>query len=90
MRWQKQRLVNWLQCQAELKAIREVLIPRYAEIEMIILFGSYAKGKWVEDVYTEKGTTYEYKSDYDLLIILSKNEHANSYRGKSRRLLTLS
>src|ERR1700741_2235393 len=62
----------------ELMAIKEALIPRFAEIEMIILFGSYARGKWVEDVYTEKGTTYEYKSDYDLLIILSKNGHANS------------
>lgn len=62
----------------ELMAIKEALIPRFAEIEMIILFGSYARGKWVEDVYTEKGTTYEYKSDYDLLIILSKNGQANS------------
>ena len=62
----------------ELMALKEALIPRFAEIEMIILFGSYARGKWVEDVYTEKGTTYEYKSDYDLLIILSKNGHANS------------
>jgi uncharacterized protein len=59
-------------------ALKEALIPRFAEIEMIILFGSYARGKWVEDVYTEKGTTYEYKSDYDLFIILSKNGHANS------------
>ncbi len=62
----------------ELTALKEALIPRFAEIEMIILFGSYARGKWVEDVYTEKGTTYEYKSDYDLLIILSKNGQANS------------
>lgn len=59
-------------------ALKEALIPRFSEIEMIILFGSYARGKWVEDVYTEKGTTYEYKSDYDLLIILSKNGQANS------------
>lgn len=64
--------------QAELKAIVSALIPRFSEIEMIILFGSYARGKWVEDVYTEKGTTYEYRSDYDLLVILSKNGHANS------------
>jgi len=62
----------------ELMALKHALIPRFAEIEMVILFGSYARGKWVEDVYTEKGTTYEYKSDYDLLIILSKNGHANS------------
>ena len=36
---------------------------------MIILFGSYATGKWVEDRYVEDGTTYEYKSDFDILII---------------------
>lgn len=63
---------------AELKSIVTALIPRFAEIEMIILFGSYARGTWVEDKYMEKGNTYEYKSDYDLLIILSKNGHANS------------
>jgi uncharacterized protein len=64
--------------QAELKAIVAALIPRYAEVEMIILFGSYARGTFVEDKYIEKGTTYEYKSDYDLLIVLSKNGQANS------------
>ena len=64
--------------QAELKAIKEALIPRYGEIEMIILFGSYARGTFVEDKYVEKGITYEYKSDYDLLIMMSKNGHANS------------
>ena len=64
--------------QAELKAIVGALIPKYGEIEMIILFGSYARGNWVEDKYVDKGITYEYKSDYDLLIILSKNGHAGS------------
>lgn len=64
--------------QAELKAIKEALIPRWGEIEMIILFGSYARGNWVEDKYEDKGIIYEYKSDYDLLIILSKNGQANA------------
>jgi HEPN domain-containing protein/predicted nucleotidyltransferase len=64
--------------QAELKAIKEALIPRYSEIELILLFGSYARGNWVEDKYVEKGITYEYKSDYDLLIICSKNSQANA------------
>jgi HEPN domain-containing protein len=63
--------------QAELKAIVGAVIPRFGEIEMIILFGSYARGNWVEDTYTEKGITYHYKSDYDLLIILAKNSQAN-------------
>lgn len=64
--------------QAELKAIVSALIPKYGEIEMIILFGSYARGNWVEDKYTENGSIYGYKSDYDLLIILSDNKKSNA------------
>ena len=64
--------------QAELKAIVGAVIPKFTEIEMIILFGSYARGNWVEDSFVEKGVTHVYKSDYDLLIILHKNAHANS------------
>jgi predicted nucleotidyltransferase/HEPN domain-containing protein len=64
--------------QAELKAIVGAVIPKFSEIEMIILFGSYARGNWVEDSFVEKGITHVYKSDYDLLIILHKNAHANS------------
>jgi len=64
--------------QAELQGIKTALIPRYAEIEMVILFGSYARGNWVEDKYVEKGITYEYKSDYDLLLVMSNNSKANS------------
>lgn len=65
--------------QRELKGIVTVLIPRFAEIEMIILFGSHARNTWVEEYYTEKGTQYSYISDYDLLIILNKNSQANSH-----------
>jgi len=64
--------------QAELKAIVAALIPRISDIEMIILYGSYARGTWVEDKYVENGNTYEYKSDYDLLIIVNKNSQANA------------
>lgn len=49
--------------------IREVVDP-----EKIILFGSHAKGGWVEDRYTDKhGTAYEYISDYDLLVVTKDN-----------------
>lgn len=49
--------------------IREVVNP-----EKIILFGSYAKGGWVEDRYTDKhGTLYEYISDYDFLVVTKDN-----------------
>ncbi|MGF7151549.1 putative nucleotidyltransferase/HEPN domain-containing protein [Sphingomonas zeicaulis] len=36
-------------------------------IEKIILYGSYARGGWVDEPFTAKG----YKSDYDLLIIVN-------------------
>ena len=46
---------------------------------MIILFGSYATGKYVHrDRYVEDGIIYEYKSDYDLLIILSQVKQADN------------
>lgn len=64
--------------QAELRQIVGALIPQYKDIEMVILYGSYARGTWVEDKYVENGNTYEYKSDYDLLIIVNSNSQANA------------
>ncbi|MDD5728664.1 MAG: HEPN domain-containing protein, partial [Victivallales bacterium] len=41
--------------------------------------GSYATGKYVHrDRYVEDGIIYEYRSDYDLLIILSQNKQADN------------
>lgn len=49
--------------------IREVVNP-----EMIILFGSYAKGTYVENRYHAKdGTINEYISDYDFLVVTKDN-----------------
>jgi uncharacterized protein len=52
--------------------LREItsIIKENADVEMIILFGSYARNDWVEDIYTEGHITYEYKSDYDILVIV--------------------
>lgn len=52
----------------ELKEITSI-IKENADVEMIILFGSYARGTWVEDIYKEGHITYEYKSDYDILVV---------------------
>jgi len=62
--------------QADLKKIQAELIPRYAEIEMIILFGSYARGDWKIDEYMENGNRYSYRSDYDLLIVTNNSDKA--------------
>jgi uncharacterized protein len=40
---------------------------RKARIQKVILYGSYARGTWVDEPHTAKG----YQSDYDLLIIVS-------------------
>ncbi len=64
--------------QAELKAIKDALIPKYWEIEMIILFGSYARGDWQNEEYVENGVRYSYMSDFDLLIILNNSDKANA------------
>jgi uncharacterized protein len=48
----------------QLKALTEIIRAK-VPAEMIILFGSYARGGWVED-YQEK---YEYVSDFDILVI---------------------
>ena len=45
---------------------------------MIILFGSYSTGRWVEDRYIEEGTTYEYTSDIDILVVTRKEKSAQN------------
>ncbi len=56
--------------QRELREITDVILRETAP-EMIILFGSYARGNWVEDRFTdpEDHKTYEYRSDYDICVI---------------------
>jgi len=63
--------------QAELKkavsAIRKAMKP-----EMIILYGSYARGDFVEsDKYKEGHITYEYQSDFDILVLVESEKLAS-------------
>lgn len=61
--------------QQELARVKEIIIERFEacerdfiQLEIIILFGSYATGRCVEDSYVQEGTTYEYKSDLDIFV----------------------
>ncbi|MFA6716795.1 MAG: nucleotidyltransferase domain-containing protein, partial [Victivallaceae bacterium] len=71
----------------ELKAITGI-IAEMIDAEFIILFGSHARGDWVEDRYVgDDGILYEYQSDYDLLIVvkdLPKYQY-KGYRNKIKR-----
>lgn len=69
--------------QNELNEIVKFVIDTRS-VEMIILFGSFARGDWVEDKYVENGTTYEYKSDYDLLFVVDSEEKAHKYKAAKK------
>lgn len=64
--------------QNEILRIVEI-IKEVANPEMIILFGSYAKGTFKEHSYVGRdGIRYEYTSDYDLLVVM-KDSPEKSY-----------
>jgi HEPN domain-containing protein/predicted nucleotidyltransferase len=60
--------------QKELKSVADS-IAQLVNPEKIILFGSYATGKWQEDQHMEGHITYEYISDYDLLIATRQGDN---------------
>src|ERR1700737_1683402 len=64
--------------QQELQKIVES-IRRYPDVEAIILFGSYARGNWVEE-YEDDGVHVRYQSDYDLLVIVKTPGHFKQHR----------
>jgi len=60
----------------ELDIVKEIIIERFEKcnkhgfkLEKIILFGSYARGKWVKDRYITNDIVNEYKSDFDILVV---------------------
>ena len=74
------------QKQQEILAIAETL-HSMVKPEMIILFGSYARGNWVDDSYTENQITYTYKSDFDFLVVVDDERKANIKEKKIREKL---
>ena len=71
--------------QEELKLITSTIREFSPDIQMIILFGSYARGNWVEDKYVEDGITFEYCSDYDVLILVGTKRNI-ILKGFSKRI----
>jgi uncharacterized protein len=59
--------------QQELQRVTQLIVETVGP-EKVILYGSHARGNWVEDRYTEGHITYEYISDYDLLVITKAGE----------------
>ena len=55
------------------RVIREVAGE---DLARLILFGSYARGDWVEDCNVEDNIVYSYRSDFDLLAVVEKRTRA--------------
>ena len=68
----------------ELALVRDIILDKFSDVQMIILFGSYARGTWVEDIYTKGHITYEYKSDFDILVITESKKEANNMSDQHR------
>ncbi|WP_051313248.1 HEPN domain-containing protein [Sporocytophaga myxococcoides] len=68
----------------ELKLITDHIAAQM-QPDYVLLFGSYARGNWVEDEYTEDGILYGYKSDYDILVI-TETKLDNALSNKWREL----
>ena len=63
--------------QGEIESIKKVILKHVPAV-MVILFGSYARGGWVEDYQGR----HEYVSDYDILIIIAKKD---DFKGMEKR-----
>ncbi len=68
----------------ELQSITDAIV-QFVQPQMIILFGSYSRGTWVEDRYYEDGILYEYKSDYDILVVTEHHQDMPPRLGKQVR-----
>jgi HEPN domain-containing protein len=66
--------INYLpeEKQEDLKYLVGLILKRIPQTEMIILYGSYATGKYIEyDSRIEFGIRTTYMSDYDILVVTS-------------------
>jgi predicted nucleotidyltransferase/HEPN domain-containing protein len=62
--------------QDELERIKDIILEKIGDVRMIVLFGSYARGQWVEDIHTEGHTTHVYESDFDILVTTKSKKTA--------------
>jgi HEPN domain-containing protein/predicted nucleotidyltransferase len=68
----------------ELQSITDAIV-QFVQPQMVILFGSYSRGNWVEDKYYEDGILYEYKSDFDILVVTEHHQDMPPRLGKQVR-----
>lgn len=72
----------------ELTEITEVIVAEMKPA-MVILFGSYARNTWAEEITQEDGINLVFKSDYDILVVTVRDlsSTANKQWIKTQQLL---
>ena len=58
----------------ELRHIMKIFTEQ-VDAEMIILFGSYARGDWIEELASDRHH-YKYQSDYDIYVLVRNRKIA--------------
>ena len=74
--------------QEELAVLQELILSNLTNVRMIILYGSYARGKYViwDETYDERGVTTYYQSDLDILVICDTRD-ANKAERHAREVI---
>lgn len=72
------------QKQDELELIKDIILEKIPDVRMLVLFGSYARGKWVKDIHTEGYTTHVYESDFDILVATKSKRSADDHNAHDR------
>ena len=62
----------------ELQRIVAAILESCNDVEMIILFGSYARGEWKEETDLKPGRKSGHKSDYDILAVTKEKSTAEN------------
>jgi len=65
-----------------LKAVELILASNINRPSMLILFGSYARGDWLEAL-TEDGVSYQYQSHFDVLVVMKHEAWAKKLERKT-------
>jgi HEPN domain-containing protein/predicted nucleotidyltransferase len=70
--------------ESSIKEIAKIIVNAAKDkIAFVILFGSFARGTWVRDRYSEDNAVYEYASDYDFLVIKKSKKKDDKEKGIS-------
>ncbi|WP_251623941.1 HEPN domain-containing protein [Odoribacter lunatus] len=76
--------------QEDLKVIVATILEQVLNVEMIILFGSYARGSQVAlDRRMEYGISTSYRSDYDILVVASRIKNEPAFAKKLNGVSTI-